>query len=95
MPENNVRSKIELVPRLDACVETQAKRLYNQTLSELLKKSDDAQLQELLETLRLFLQSADFPGLRAESERYLITGRAVRFFVWQENGALKHEMRVG
>jgi hypothetical protein len=74
---------IALHPTLDACVETQARRLYNQTVSALLKTPDDLRLQEQLETLRLFLEQADFHKLRAESELLLIDGRKVTFTVWR------------
>jgi hypothetical protein len=85
---------IPLLPTTSACIETQAKRLYNQTLSQLMKKADDPRLQERLETLRFFLEQADFHRLRAESEPHLIEGRKVTFTVWQENGQARWEMTV-
>ena len=74
---NNKTTYIELEPELDACVETQAKRRYNQIVSELLNKGEEKELAEKLEILRLFLESADFNKLRSESERHLLEGRKV------------------
>ena len=86
-------NKLKLTPTLDACVETQARRLHNQTVSALLKTPDDPTLQEQLETLRLFLEQANFHKLRAESEPLLIEGRKVTFTVWREGGKARWEMK--
>jgi hypothetical protein len=83
---------ITLHPSLDACIETQAKRLFNQTASTLLKTPDDIRLQEQLETLRLFLEQADFHKLRAESEPLLLEGRKVTFTIWREGGKAQWHM---
>ena len=86
--------KIELEPELDACVETQAKRQYEQTQRELLKGGEEGELTEKLELLRLFLESADFSKLRGESESHLIEGKRVKFVLSLENGKPKYEMRI-
>ena len=83
-----------LIPTLDACVETQAKRLHNQTVSAILKTPDDLTMQEQLEALRLFLEQADFKKLRAESEPLLIEGKKVTFTVWREGGKARWEMKT-
>lgn len=88
------QDKITLHPALDACIETQAKRLHNQTVSSLLKTPDDLRLQKQLETLRLFLEQADFHKLRAESEPLLIEGRKITFTVWQDGGKAQWKMDV-
>ena len=72
----------------------QAKRQYNQTLSELLKKGEDKVLAVKLETLKLFLESADFNKLRSESEPHLVAGRKVKFILRLENGKLQYEMKI-
>lgn len=87
-------NKLTLIPTLDACVETQAKQMYNRTLRELVRNPDDKLSQERLETVKLFLQTADFPGLRKESEKYLVEEKKVIFTVWQENGKARWEMKV-
>lgn len=86
--------KISLHPTLDACIETQAKRLFSQTSSSLLKCPDDSQLQNQLETLRLFLEQADFHKLRAKSEPLLLEGKKVTFEVWQEGNRSQREMKI-
>lgn len=87
-------NKVKLIPTLDVCVETQAKRLYNQTVSELLETHEDAILQKRMETIKLFLKTADFPGLRKESEKHLIKGKKVIFTVWQEKDKARWKMTV-
>ena len=85
---------IELKPELDACVETQARRRYNQMASQLLKEGEEKGLAEKLETLRLFLETADFDKLRRKSEGYLVQGKKVKFILYLEKGKPKHEMKV-
>jgi hypothetical protein len=75
-------------------VETQAKRQYNQLVRQLLEKDADTELTEKAEILRLFLESADFNKLRAESEKHLVEGRKVRFIVHLDRGQPRYEMRV-
>ena len=68
---NNRQEKttcIELEPGLSACVETQAKRRYNQIMRQLLNQGEETELAEKLEMLRLFLESTDFSKLRGEYE---------------------------
>jgi hypothetical protein len=75
-------------------VETQAKRQYNQLLRQLLEKDADSELMEKAEILRLFLESADFNRLRAESEKHLVEGRKVIFIVHLDRGQPKYEMKI-
>ena len=75
-------------------METQAKREYNRVLSELLKKGENKELAEKLETLRLFLESADFNKLRSESEKHLVAGKKVKFILHLEEGKPKYEMKI-
>ena len=75
-------------------METKAKRQYNQILSELLKKGEEEELTEKLETLRLFLESADFNKLRSESEKHLVEGKGVKFILYLEKGMPKYEMKI-
>ena len=57
-------------------------------------EAGDAETEEKLETLRLFLETADFRKLRAESEKHLAEGKSVRFTVYFEDGVLRCEMQV-
>ena len=52
------------------------------------------ELEEKLEVLRLFLETADFKKLRSESEKQLTAGRTVRFLVHMENGVPDYEMQL-
>jgi hypothetical protein len=87
--------KIELVPDLDHCIETVAKREYNETVHKLLsEKAASDELKNKAETLRLFLETADFKKLRAESEAHLLKGEQVMFTVYLQDCVLKYEMRT-
>ena len=85
---------IELEPELDACVEAQAKRLHNQISSRLLKEGENEELEAKLELLRLFLESADFPELRRQSEPHLVDGKRVKFTLRLEEGKAEYEMKI-
>ena len=85
---------VTLNPTLDACIETQAKQLFNQTASQLLESTENPTLQEQLDTLRLFLKQADFHHLRAESEPLLLEGNEVVFKVWREGNDAKWQMKT-
>jgi hypothetical protein len=86
--------KIEIEPELSACIETKAKREYQKTVSALLKKGEQSELQERLEVLRLFLETTDFKQLRGEYEKYLTAGRRVRFILRREEGKPKYDMKM-
>jgi hypothetical protein len=75
-------------------VETQAKRQYNQLVRQLLEKGAEEELTEKAETLRLFLESADFHKLRSESEKHLVEGRKIRFIVHLEKGQARYQMQI-
>ena len=84
--------KVELVPDLAHCIETVAKREHAELVQQLLASgSGNKELEEKLEMLRLFLETADFKKLRSESEQQLMEGRTVRFVVCLENGVPKCE----
>ena len=87
--------KVELVPDLEHCIETVAKREHAAVLQQLLIPGQrNKELADKLEILRCFLETADFKKLRAESEQQLIEGRAVRFVVYLKNGIPEYEMIV-
>jgi len=49
-----------------------AKKEYKHTLNYILKtETEDEELSERLEVLRLFLESTDFGALRSQYEKYL------------------------
>lgn len=86
---------IELIPDLSSCIETTAKREYEKVSKMLLSAARrDEELEQKAETLRLFLESADFRKLRSESEKHLLNGKSVKFVISLDNGRLKYEMQV-
>ncbi|MFC1873254.1 hypothetical protein ACFLW3_00360 [Chloroflexota bacterium] len=93
MTNNRDPLHIEIEPELSACVETKSKRLYEQTLKELLN-NDDETLAEKLQILKLFLESADFSQLRRQSEKPLVAGKKVRFILPLAGGKPEYEMKV-
>jgi len=87
--------QIKLEPDLSSCVQTLAKREYNRLTTELLTSDDeDAELQERLETLRLFLESTDFRVLRSRYEPFLVEGKRVRFTLRRAGDKTEYQMDV-
>ncbi len=70
-------TEIKLQPDLAHCIETVAKNEYERVLGILLKGREDEQLEDELELLRAFLESADFNLLRSRCDDLLLTGRGV------------------
>ena len=86
--------RIELIPDLAHCVETVARREHTAVSKQLLTPSKgNKELEEKLEILRLFLETANFQKLRAESEKRLIEGKAVKFMIYRDK-EVKYEMQV-
>lgn len=71
--------RIELVPDLEHCIETRARREHSAAMSRILSGDPSPELAELVELLQAFLEEADFSRLRRESEHHLAQGRKVRF----------------
>jgi hypothetical protein len=87
--------EIRLEPSLSSCIETVAKAEYERVLSLLLKgKQEDHQLEEELELLRVFLESADFSRLRGLSEKFLLDGRRVEFILRSTKAEPQYEIEV-
>jgi len=86
---------IELVPTLEHCIETTAKREFARVSAEYLERGGrDRALEEQAELLRMFLESVDFRELRRQSEAHLLNGRSVRFVVSGGDGDFSCEMKV-
>lgn len=86
--------KVELVPDLSHCIETVAKKEYNTVAKQLIKSGEEnKELEEKLEILGLFLETADFRKLRAESEKILVEGKKVKFVVYRDKD-VKYAMQV-
>jgi hypothetical protein len=87
---------IRLEPDLSHCIETVARRRYEDDLRRALSVAgDDAELAGEIETLVSFLASADFRRLRCESEQHLVEGRKVSFLVSRDGGRAVWTMEVG
>lgn len=86
--------KIELYPDSRSCIETVARREYAGVFKELITPGrENRKLEEKLEILRLFLETADFKKLRVESEKELAGGKRVKYTIYLDN-KLKYEMQV-
>ena len=95
LPADYFMSMIELTPDLSSCIETVARREYNDITRTLLTTtSRDETLVEKAEVLRLFMETADFRKLRAESEVHLLNDKKVKFVVSLEGERLSYEMQV-
>ena len=87
--------EIKLEANLSDCIETVARREYERALSILLRgNQEDRQLEEKLELLRLFLESADFGRLRSLSEDLLLAGRRIRFILKSINTLPGYEVEI-
>jgi len=52
----------------------------------------DEELEETIELLKAFLETADFKTLRAQSEKHLLEGRKVSFLIRWKEGNPVYEM---
>ena len=87
--------QIELIPTLSHCIETVAKREYWKNVDEYLKqRREDKKLEEKIELLRFFLETADFGNLRTQSEKHIINGKRVKFNLSIKNGKPWYEMTL-
>jgi len=87
--------QIELVPDLEHCIETVARKKHAELTQVLLgSETCDTEVEEKLETIRLFLETADFKRLRSESEKLLVEGKTVRFTVYFKNNAAGYQMLI-
>jgi hypothetical protein len=88
-------AEIELEPDLSCCVQTLAKREYDRLTRELLTSDEeDLELQERMETLRLFLEATNFRELRSRYEPDLVAGRRVRFTLRRAGEKAEYRMET-
>jgi hypothetical protein len=72
-----------------------AKREYEKVLNTLLRTgTEDKELSEKLETLRLFLESTDFGALRSRYEKYLEDGKKVKFRIYSTKGGVSYKLII-
>jgi hypothetical protein len=80
---------VELFPDPDHCIETAAKREYEDLVRMSLRGDiTDPGAGDKLELLRGFLETADFKKLRSESEKYLQKGHKVKFVLSSEPASM-------
>jgi hypothetical protein len=88
--------KIELRVNLDQCIETAARREYDNLVRTYFQTGRvEEEFASRIELLREFLESADFKALRAESEKHLLDGKEVRFVLYREQGGVRCDLIVG
>lgn len=86
---------IELFPSLSRCIETAAgDEFWNAANQYMDGGQKDKKLEERIELLGAFLESADFRKLRSDSERHLIEGKRVKFVIRWKEGKPSSEMAV-
>jgi hypothetical protein len=86
---------IELVPSLSHCIETTAREEFWNSVNQYMESGQkDKKLEEKIELLKAFLESADFKKLRSRSERHLIQGKQVKFVIRWKEGTLSYKMMV-
>ncbi|HEY49713.1 MAG TPA: hypothetical protein G4O13_06685 [Dehalococcoidia bacterium] len=88
-------ARIELVPTLEHCIETTARQEFSRSADAYMQQGEgDRKLEQRIELLRAFLETADFKKLRRESEKHLAEGKPVRFLLYTDKGHPKYEMKV-
>jgi len=86
---------LKIVPELNECIETKARKEYQRVCDLVMQGSDEAGLIQRLELLRAFLESADFRTLRSDSEPLLAEGKRITFVISQRSGRAVCKMEVG
>jgi hypothetical protein len=78
-----------------SCIETIAKREYKRVLGILLKgDQEEGPLEEELELLKLFQESADFGQLRSLFEKILLNVGRVEVVVKSTNSLPEYEIEI-
>jgi hypothetical protein len=86
---------IELFPSLSHCIETTAKEEFRNLVNQYMEVGrKDKKLEDKIELLKAFLESADFKKLRSQSERYLLEGKRVKFIICWKADKITYEMVV-
>jgi len=87
--------RIVLTPTVSHCIETVAKREYWKNVNNYLKKrKEDERLEEKIELLRSFLETANFGNLRRKSEEHILHGKQVTFILTIKKKKLHYDMIV-
>ena len=87
--------KIELFPSLSHCIETIAREEFWNSVNQYLEGGcQDRQLEDKINLLRAFLESADFKKLRSQSEQHLVQGQRIKFVISRQADEVTCEMVV-
>jgi len=86
--------EIELIPNLEHCIETTAKKEYQRLMLEYLGGKGAPDFEDKIDMLRTFLETADFRKLRKESEAELLKNGKVKFILWMDKADLSYKMVV-
>jgi hypothetical protein len=86
MIQIKIMEAIELFPNLSHCIESATRKEFWDSVRQYMGSlQTDKKLEERIELLRAFLESADFKKLRSESEKHLIEGKKVKFVIcWKK-----------
>jgi hypothetical protein len=85
--------QMELVPDLSHCIETVARKEYENLVKGYLQAGKgDSEFKEKIELLGTFLESADFRELRRQSEDYLLKGQKIKFILYPQHGKAQYKM---
>jgi N-glycosylase/DNA lyase len=86
---------IELFPSLTHCIETTAREEYWDCVNKYMGRGqEDKELEQRIELLKSFLESADFKKFRRESESHLVAGKTVKFIICWKEGKPNYQMVV-
>ena len=86
---------IELFPDLSRCIEGTARQEFWNSVTQYVEGGgNDRKLENKIELLGSFLESADFKKLRSESEKYLVEGKQVKFVIFWQGNKPSYEMVV-
>lgn len=86
--------EIELIPNLEHCIETTARKEYQRLMLEYLGGKGASDFEDKIELLRTFLETSDFRQLRKESEAELLKEKKVKFILQMDNGEFIYQMVV-
>ena len=87
--------QIKLIPNLDHCIESTARKEYQRLIQEYLAGKGTPDFEQKADLLRTFLETADFRKLRKESEAELLQERKVTFILRMDKAGFAYQMVVG
>ena len=86
--------QIELIPNMEHCIETTARKEYQRLMLEYLGGKGAPDFEDKIDLLRMFLETSDFRKLRKESEAELLQGKKVKFILQLDKADFSYHMVV-